>query len=724
MTESTMSPEEAAMKTHLGHYEIVAELGRGGMGVVYKGFEPALNRFVAIKELSPSLAHDPSLVERFLREARSMAALNDPHIIQIYFIGQEAGQPFFVMEFVEGESLSALMKREGRLTPEVALKIMHQTAQGLATAHDKGVIHRDIKPGNLMLGSRGQVKIADFGIALATHDASKKLTSTGEFVGTPGYLSPEVCLGKPVDQRSDIFALGIVLYEMLSGSSPFKDESPLGMMLEVVKAEIPDVRSLNDAVDPQCAAILGKMLAKESADRFQNCHDLAAALQAHPLVASTGPLKLPVSRPAASDATVVGAPTPISQPQRVPTPPPVVSRDGIAGAPPAVVPPPVPPAVAAVVNAPTGDDATRARASARPSVMEAQKRSGGSKVAIAIAAVLVLSAGGLMAAFHEPLLNYAKGFRDGVLGSSYQDGVKAGQVSTPINPSQAATAPADSTSSGSDTSTPLSSAAGALLSALSGGADTTSSSDPDTTRSESASTVPVLGTGSVQSGTNEADIEASGDKVLVSATTEVASAPSNREANTLGGAQAMVSASTPATTEQNQSAATTHSTTGAPSTLAKVTPPPPVAPPPPPRVVVIALGDSALTDPARQRIEEHLIARGFDIVDADMLGIDHGMALPQAIRAIRRQASAVVVVRAEPIGSQELNYYGRSSTLFSAYLGVRVFEVGDQRAVGRGFRTKVDFTSLNAEEKALEVVEPVMDELTSDLAPWRPRRRG
>ncbi len=316
------------MKTHLGHYEIVAELGRGGMGVVYKGFEPALNRFVAIKELSPSLAHDPQLVERFLREARSMAALNDPHIIQIYFIGQENGQPFFVMEFVEGDSLSGLLKREGRLQPEVALKILHQTAQGLATAHDAGVIHRDIKPGNLMLSTRGQVKIADFGIALATQDLSKKLTSTGEFVGTPGYLSPEVCLGKPVDQRSDVFSLGIVLFEMLSGKTPFSDESPLGLMLEVVKAEIPDVRQLNEAVDPQAAAILAKMLAKDPADRFQNCHDLAAALQAHPLVAQTGALRLPAARPAISDATVIGAPTPISQPKRAPTPPPVVSAAG------------------------------------------------------------------------------------------------------------------------------------------------------------------------------------------------------------------------------------------------------------------------------------------------------------------------------------------------------------------------------------------------------------
>lgn len=163
------------MKEQLGHYEIVEELGRGGMGVVYKGYESALGRFVAIKELSPSLAHDPMLVERFLREARSMASLNDPHIIQVYFIGtdEDSGQPFFAMEYVEGDSLSGLLKREGKLSLENALKVMHQTALGLATAHDKGVVHRDIKPGNLMLTPRGNVKIADFGIALATQDFAR-----------------------------------------------------------------------------------------------------------------------------------------------------------------------------------------------------------------------------------------------------------------------------------------------------------------------------------------------------------------------------------------------------------------------------------------------------------------------------------------------------------------------------------------------------------------------
>jgi eukaryotic-like serine/threonine-protein kinase len=377
------------MKTHLGHYEIVGELGRGGMGVVYKGYEPALGRYVAIKELSPSLAHDPNLVERFLREARSMAALNDPHIIQIYFIGTDeaSGQPFFAMEFVDGDSLSGLLKREGKLSVENALKVLHQTAQGLATAHDKGVVHRDIKPGNLMITTRGNVKIADFGIALATQDFSKKLTSTGEFVGTPGYLSPEVCTGKTVDQRSDIFSLGIVMFEMLSGASPFTDESPLGLMLEVVKAEIPDIRALNGEVDLETAAILARMVAKEPADRFQSCHELATVLQAHPLVAKGGTIQLPVARPEPAAATVVGAPTPGSQPlSRPATPPPVVGRA-------------VTPAAAAVaVDAPTAASAAPIQAAPVP-----QPRRSGAAVPLAIAAAVLLLVGGSAYALRDSL---------------------------------------------------------------------------------------------------------------------------------------------------------------------------------------------------------------------------------------------------------------------------------------------------------------------------------
>lgn len=272
------------MKTQIGHYLLLSELGRGGMGVVYKAYEPALERYVAIKELAISLAHDTGLVERFLREARAMAALSDPNIIQIHAIGQEAEPPYFAMEFVEGESLASLLEREGPLKVSDALKICQQAARGLSAAHAQGVIHRDIKPSNLMLNKRGQVKIADFGIAFTQRDASKKLTSTGDVVGTPGYLSPEVCLGNPVDARSDLFALGIVLYEMLAKRLPFDDPSPLKLMLSVVEADVPDIRQLNRDIDDHTLAILNKLLAKNPDDRFQSADDLLAELEKHPSV--------------------------------------------------------------------------------------------------------------------------------------------------------------------------------------------------------------------------------------------------------------------------------------------------------------------------------------------------------------------------------------------------------------------------------------------------------
>jgi len=348
------------MNTRLGHYDIVEELGRGGMGVVYKGYESSLGRYVAIKVLSAAMAHDKVFVERFLREARSMATLNDSHIIQIYFIGQDEDQTFFVMEYIDGESLAASIKREVRLELGDALKVLLHTAQGLATAHSHGVIHRDIKPGNIMITTRGQVKVADFGIALANRDASAKLTNAGEFVGTPGYLSPEVCLGKAVDQRSDIWALGIVLFEMLTGRMPFNDESPLRLMLDVVQADAPDIRELNPDVDEEVSRILTKMLAKDPADRYQSCDELSEDLKKHPLIVQGGQLRLRPAPPSganssnSSNPTVVGMPTPMTPGNmpRAATPPPVVSSART----PVITHAPVSPAAtpAAAASKPTG----------------------------------------------------------------------------------------------------------------------------------------------------------------------------------------------------------------------------------------------------------------------------------------------------------------------------------------------------------------------------------
>jgi serine/threonine-protein kinase len=332
------------MKTHLGHYEIIAELGRGGMGVVYKGYEPSLARFVAIKELAPALAHDPMVVERFLREARSMAVLNDPHIIQIYSIGQENEEPFFVMEFVDGASVAGLIKRDGHLRSDDAMKILHQTAQGLATAHDHGVIHRDVKPANLMLSQRGQVKIADFGIALANHDMNAKLTSAGDLVGTPGYLSPEILLGNPVDQRSDVYAVGVVLFEMLTGRTPFSDASVYKLMQDVVQREVPDVREINAEIDPGVASILARMLLKDPDKRYQSMRELISDLEKHPLITRGGPIKIKITTPGGSTDPLSGLASRMTPGVglRAPTPPPEMGRRQAAVTPVTASSPPPP----------------------------------------------------------------------------------------------------------------------------------------------------------------------------------------------------------------------------------------------------------------------------------------------------------------------------------------------------------------------------------------------
>jgi serine/threonine-protein kinase len=381
------------MKTHLGHYEIVAELGRGGMGVVYKGYEPSLARYVAIKELSPTLAHEAAVVERFLREARSMAMLNDPHIIQIYSIGQENEQPFFVMEFVDGLSVAGLILREGHLSSGDAMKIVHQTAQGLASAHDRGVIHRDVKPANLIVSQRGQVKIADFGIALANADMNAKLTSAGEMVGTPGYLPPETLLGNPVDQRSDLYSLGVVLFEMLTGRTPFSDASVYKLMLSVVQSEVPDVREINAEIDPGVAAILAKMLMKDPVKRYQSMHDLISDLEKHPLIANGGPIttKLTPANTAADTAVGMAMPMTPGAAPRPPTPPPEMRRSG-----PAVTPSHAPEPAAAPAPAATQKRTRPGLGSAAAAESDVPKKKSTRLLLIAALGLLLLAGAGWM----------------------------------------------------------------------------------------------------------------------------------------------------------------------------------------------------------------------------------------------------------------------------------------------------------------------------------------
>ena len=338
------------MPEKIGQYTVVSELGRGGMGVVYKAQDESLHRFVAIKVLTERLTDDETFLQRFVREARAAAAISHPNIIQIYYIGEDQGNPYFVMEYVTGRSLNRVLRDEGRIGNPRAAQMILQAAQGLAAAHDHGIIHRDMKPANLILDERGIVKIADFGLALPV-DAGSRLTATGLLMGTPGYLSPEQCRGEAVDHRTDIYALGVTYYELLSGTTPFKAESPLALLHQITQEQPPEIGSLNPDVDEESRRILGKMIAKERDQRYQSCHEIVTDLEnyianrgvrsvtaglamrpspaagaAPPPMVATEAITTP--RPAAAPTVVVSssapAPAPVTMPEIQSTEPPTL----------------------------------------------------------------------------------------------------------------------------------------------------------------------------------------------------------------------------------------------------------------------------------------------------------------------------------------------------------------------------------------------------------------
>jgi serine/threonine protein kinase len=261
----------------LGNYVVVETLGRGGMGVVYKGKDPSLDRFVAVKVLSRDLSRNRQFIERFDREAKACGKLSHPNITTIYHY--KKGDHYFAMEFVDGENLADRLKREGPLPVDVVLDVARQTAEGLKAAASVKIIHRDIKPSNLLLNSSGQVKITDFGLAKAKASIGHTLdlTSTGVVMGTPLYMSPEQAKGGTVDHRSDIYSLGATLFFLLYGCPPFEADSPIAIILKHINDPVafPDQRR---DVPAGVKALLTRMLAKELERRPPDYDTLLADL--------------------------------------------------------------------------------------------------------------------------------------------------------------------------------------------------------------------------------------------------------------------------------------------------------------------------------------------------------------------------------------------------------------------------------------------------------------
>jgi len=286
--------------TLLGHYVILSKLGAGGMGEVYLARDPRLDRKVAIKVLLPAFATDSERLTRFELETKSLALLNHPNILQIYDTGFHEGSPFIVMEFLEGESLRQRM--DGRpIPPRKAVEIACQITKGLAAAHEKGITHRDLKPENIFLVDGDTVKVLDFGLAkfqgppAEDSDVTQQaiaatpcLTQPGIVVGTVGYLSPEQVVGRPADPRSDIFAVGVVLWEMLRGSRPFHRDSAVETMHAILKEDLPDLGDTS-GIPPGLSRIVHRCLEKNPRARFQNAQDLAFHLEDLTLTTATQP---------------------------------------------------------------------------------------------------------------------------------------------------------------------------------------------------------------------------------------------------------------------------------------------------------------------------------------------------------------------------------------------------------------------------------------------------
>src|SRR5262245_43530640 len=375
-------------------YEIHKRVGRGGMADVFLARDRLLDRQVAIKVLFPEFAVDPNFVERFRREAQAAANLSHPNIVNVYDWGKYEGTYFIAMEYVQGRTLAEILKTNKRLTPKQAAEIASEVAAALGFAHEAGLAHRDIKPANILIGTNGQVKVADFGIARAMNSATEaNLTQVGSVMGTASYFSPEQAQGAQPDPRSDLYSLGIVMYEMVAGKPPFTGENPVAIAYKQVHDQPTPLNKFVDGIPRPFEAIVAKLLAKDPKLRYSSAHALRDDLrrfrngeQVQALVAAAARPGTPSGGiPRTATAAVVASTTPmVAQPttERGPQP----AHPPIAGAPTTAIP------------RQAGPDLTHYPPGASPDARYYQDRNSrtGWYALAAFIALIALAAGGLL----------------------------------------------------------------------------------------------------------------------------------------------------------------------------------------------------------------------------------------------------------------------------------------------------------------------------------------
>ena len=264
------------MRERIGKYRIEEQIGQGGMGTVYRAHDPVLDRTVAVKVLAPHLARDASLVRRFDEEARALARVQHPNVMRVFSVGQDGGLRYYAMEFVAGQTLRASMEAQGPMTLAHSMAVFQQLLDAVGAIHSAGIIHRDIKPGNIMLDPSGRAVLMDFGLA-KTYDR-ESFTTLGSILGTPEYMAPEQAQGGKVDARADVYALGSVLFEMLTGRPPYEGKDPITIIRKKISDPVPSVRAFRPDL-PACAGeIFARLLARDSAERYAHVSELAQDL--------------------------------------------------------------------------------------------------------------------------------------------------------------------------------------------------------------------------------------------------------------------------------------------------------------------------------------------------------------------------------------------------------------------------------------------------------------
>jgi predicted Ser/Thr protein kinase len=648
----------------IGHYTIVSELGRGGMGVVYLAHEESLNRYVAIKVLGEQLSSDPTFVTRFVREAQAAAALSHPNIIQIFFIGEDAGRNYFVMEYVRGKSLLNMVRDEGRIDGPRAARYVLQAANGLAAAHDRGFLHRDIKPANLLVDERGLVKIADFGLALP-QDAATRLTAAGMLVGTPGYLSPEQCMGKPLDLRTDIYSLGVTYYEILTGSMPFQADSPMALLHKILQEEPPDISTLNRDVDEDTRRIVHRMIAKDREQRYANCHEVVAELEK--CIAGAGGHVGVGGVPGVVGSGAEGR-TVRMQDSGAPPAAPVQTKpvDVTPAAPPVEVAasehpfPSVPAAVAA-------PSALVPAAQSLPVPEAAPVTAQRSRAALVIVALVVVFVAVVAAAAFFALRSPAvqRFF-------PWRSAARAVQTGGP-SASGAMPAPATKTGSVEGVAAPRPAAESGT-----GGAGT------------AAPAAPVAA--------------ASGAAAPAGAAVRERPAAELRAVHEPAPAQG--------------AARSSESTRGGPAALGGVTPE--TAAPALRGVAVGVVGEQPIAGSVSTYLESELERAGLQPQDAatlpetgDLFGGGGEPQIRSLISALRAEGVAVLVLaRVEHVGERVLDYMGRSDVAYTSRVTLTCFDVATGRPKGRSLAATVEYTTLNVRQASEKALDPLMREVT------------